>query len=121
MDQRAEEAASEEEFDPSFSSDESEDGKSVNSSPPKAKAKTKDPVRSITERTRLKCMSKLYDQNTTPNTRKHCKKLFEGIVGNNTVVTTAIQDLGSMGVLSQDIVERTKLFIPNTPPTSSED
>ena len=86
----------------------------VATAPRASKAKAAAPSapveRNITERIRLQCMSKLYDQNSTPNTKRHCKKLFEGIVNKDAVVTTAINDLGNMGILSQEIVQRTKLF-----------
>ena len=97
--------------------------KAPTNAPAKAKASAKAskaeapvvPERTIIERTRIQCMKKMYDDATSPNTKKHCKKLFEGIVANHPVITTAVRDLGSMDILSQDIVERTKMFIPPTP------
>lgn len=82
-----------------------------------AAARAPAPV-TITDRTRIKCMSKLYSSDTTPSTLKYCKRLYHGIVTNDPVITTAINDLGAMGVSSQEVVERTKLFVDSTPPSS---
>jgi hypothetical protein len=107
----------------SSSSDEEMSFSSVTARPKAASGKENKPAsapKSMTNRTRLQCMNKIFDPNTTPNTKKHCRKLFEGIVANNAVVTAAINDLGELGVLSQDIVERTKLFLPPTPLNAEE-
>jgi hypothetical protein len=97
---------------------------SVTARPKAASDKENKPASSapklMSNRTRLQCMNKLFDPTTTPNTKKHCRKLFEGIVANNAVVTAAINDLGELGVMSQDIVERTKLFLPPTPQNAKE-
>jgi hypothetical protein len=110
-----------------LSSDEEYSDSSVTIVPPPSKAATTKtaskpptPVKTITDRTRIQCMKKLYDEDSTPGTKKHCRRLFEGIVAKNLVVTTAINDLGSMGVMSQDIVERTKMFLPATPLNTEE-
>jgi ABC-type Zn2+ transport system substrate-binding protein/surface adhesin len=45
---------------------------------------------------------------------KHCKRLYQGIIAKDPVVITAINDLGFMGVSSQEGVEQTKLFVDST-------
>lgn len=110
---------------PSSSKNKVSSKKNKNASAPAATASASTPAAApapapvtITDRTRLKCMSKLYSKDTTPSSKKHCKRLYQGIIAKDPVVTTAINDLGFMGVSSQEVVERTKLFVDSTPPSS---